>query len=107
MPPHDGIHGERLTLYIAIICLLMMVTEVTVYSCHFPFKHASNIGSLLSNIYLLPRYSWHGAPRASLIKDGGLSVLNWLALICLSRPALGPFSPSADRWQPPKTISTR
>jgi hypothetical protein len=29
MSPHDDIHSERLTLYIAIIRLLMTATEVT------------------------------------------------------------------------------
>jgi O-antigen/teichoic acid export membrane protein len=45
-------------------------------------------GNLLLNLYLIPRYSWHGAAWASLATDGALGVMNWLALILLSkRPA--------------------
>jgi O-antigen/teichoic acid export membrane protein len=45
-------------------------------------------GNLLLNLYLVPRYSWHGAAWASLATDGALGVMNWLALILLSkRPA--------------------
>jgi O-antigen/teichoic acid export membrane protein len=47
------------------------------------------IGNLLLNLYLVPRYSWHGAAWASLATDGALGVMNWLALMFLSRhPAL-------------------
>ncbi len=42
-------------------------------------------GNLLLNIYLVPRYSWHGAAWASLATDGALGVMNWIALILLSR----------------------
>jgi O-antigen/teichoic acid export membrane protein len=46
------------------------------------------IGNLLLNLYLIPRYSWHGAAWASLATDGALGVMNWLALSYLSkRPA--------------------
>jgi O-antigen/teichoic acid export membrane protein len=46
------------------------------------------IGNLLLNLYLVPRYSWHGAAWASLATDGTLGVMNWLAVIYLSkRPA--------------------
>jgi len=46
------------------------------------------IGNLLLNLYLVPRYSWHGAAWASLATDGSLGVMNWLALSLLSkRPA--------------------
>jgi O-antigen/teichoic acid export membrane protein len=46
------------------------------------------IGNLLLNLYLVPRYSWLGAAWASLATDGTLGVMNWLAIIYLSkRPA--------------------
>jgi O-antigen/teichoic acid export membrane protein len=45
-------------------------------------------GNLLLNLYLVPRYSWHGAAWASLATDGALGAMNWLALFLLSkRPA--------------------
>jgi O-antigen/teichoic acid export membrane protein len=43
------------------------------------------IGNLLLNLYLVPRYSWHGAAWASLATDGSLGVMNWLALFWLSK----------------------
>jgi O-antigen/teichoic acid export membrane protein len=43
------------------------------------------IGNLLLNLYLVPRYSWHGAAWASLATDGALGVMNWVALTYLSR----------------------
>ena len=49
------------------------------------------IGNLLLNLYLVPRYSWHGAAWASLATDGSLGVMNWVALMLLSKrsvPAL-------------------
>jgi len=42
-------------------------------------------GNLLLNLYLIPRYSWYGAAWASLATDGALGIMNWLALILLSR----------------------
>lgn len=46
------------------------------------------IGNLLLNLYLVPRYSWLGAAWASLATDGTLGVMNWLAIVFLSkRPA--------------------
>lgn len=51
-------------------------------------------GNLLLNLYLVPRYSWHGAAWASLATDGSLGVMNWLALMLLSRrpqPVLQPL----------------
>jgi O-antigen/teichoic acid export membrane protein len=48
-------------------------------------------GNLLLNLYLVPRYSWWGAAWASLATDGALGVMNWMALIYLSKrpvPAL-------------------
>ena len=43
------------------------------------------IGNVLLNLYLVPRYSWHGAAWASLATDGSLGAMNWLALIYLSK----------------------
>jgi O-antigen/teichoic acid export membrane protein len=42
-------------------------------------------GNLLLNLYLVPRYSWHGAAWASLATDGALGAMNWLALFLLSK----------------------
>lgn len=42
-------------------------------------------GNLLMNLYLVPRYSWHGAAWASLATDGALGAMNWLALFLLSK----------------------
>lgn len=45
------------------------------------------IGNGLLNLYLIPRYSWHGAAWASLLTDGALGVMNWGALLYLARPS--------------------
>jgi O-antigen/teichoic acid export membrane protein len=37
------------------------------------------------NIYLIPRYSWHGAAWASLASDGLLAVLMWVTVFVLDR----------------------
>jgi O-antigen/teichoic acid export membrane protein len=42
-------------------------------------------GNLLMNLYLVPRYSWHGAAWASLATDGALGAMNWLALFLLAK----------------------
>ncbi len=42
-------------------------------------------GNFGLNLYLIPRYSWHGAAWASLLTDGSLAALNWIILIVLSR----------------------
>ena len=41
---------------------------------------ASNFGM---NLYLIPRYSWFGAAIASLLTDGGLAIMSWMALMLL------------------------
>ena len=46
------------------------------------------IGNLGLNLYLVPRYSWHGAAWASLITDGSLGAMHWMALLLLARPSL-------------------
>jgi O-antigen/teichoic acid export membrane protein len=43
------------------------------------------IGNFLLNLYLIPRYSWHGAAWASLLTDGALGTMNWVALLILAR----------------------
>lgn len=43
------------------------------------------IGNGLLNLYLIPRYSWHGAAWASLLTDGALGTMNWAALFYLAR----------------------
>jgi O-antigen/teichoic acid export membrane protein len=49
---------------------------------------AAAAGNFGLNLFLIPRYSWHGAAWASLATDGSLAVLNWLILFALSRRAL-------------------
>ncbi len=51
------------------------------------------VGNLGLNLYLIPRYSWHGAAWASLITDGALGAMNWAALLVLARrpPAAMPL----------------
>jgi len=41
------------------------------------------------NIYLIPRYSWHGAAWASLASDGMLGILNWALVFVLERHTRG------------------
>lgn len=54
-------------------------------------------GNFGLNLYLIPRYSWHGAAWASLLTDGSLAALNWTILALLSRraPAATPEDESA------------
>jgi O-antigen/teichoic acid export membrane protein len=56
-------------------------------------------GNLLLNLYLVPRYSWHGAAWASLATDGVLGVMNWIALFYLSHrpaPMLSALAPQGE-----------
>lgn len=48
-------------------------------------QSAAAIGNGALNLYLIPRYSWHGAAWASLLTDGTLGVMNWVALLYLAR----------------------
>ncbi len=41
--------------------------------------------NFLLNLWLIPRYSWHGAAWASLITDGALAAGNWMTLALLLR----------------------
>ncbi len=45
------------------------------------------IGNGLLNLYLIPRYSWHGAAWASLLTDGALGMMAWVALLYLAHRA--------------------
>ncbi|MGA8939803.1 MAG: flippase [Acidobacteriaceae bacterium] len=36
-----------------------------------------------SNLYLIPRYGWHGAAWSSLATDGMIGILNWIVLLRL------------------------
>lgn len=51
------------------------------------FRTASQLSAalfnFLLNLWLIPRYSWHGAAWASLATDGLLAAGNWLALYIL------------------------
>jgi len=48
------------------------------------------VGNFGLNLYLIPRYSWHGAAWASLLTDGSLAALNWIVLASLSRRSTTP-----------------
>ena len=39
--------------------------------------------NLSANLYLIPRYSWHGAAWSSLATDGGLALSSWLLYLFL------------------------
>lgn len=56
------------------------------------------IGNLVLNLLLIPRYSWLGAAWASLITDGTLGVMNWVALLFLAWR-----DPKHGRTEPPLT----
>ncbi len=46
--------------------------------------------NFLLNLYLIPRYSWHGAVWSSLATDGSLGVASWLLyLLLMRRPSAG------------------
>jgi O-antigen/teichoic acid export membrane protein len=52
------------------------------------------LGNGALNFYLIPRYSWHGAAWASLLTDGALGLMNWIALLYLARRSK-PIGPAA------------
>lgn len=39
--------------------------------------------NFLVNVYLIPRYGWHGAAWSSLATDGMIGLLNWTTLVAL------------------------
>ncbi len=51
------------------------------------------LGNFGLNLYLIPHFGWLGAAWASLATDGGLGVMNWVALLYLARR--GPAVPLA------------
>ncbi len=70
-------------------CFHLSAGDAIAGSGHQRYRLASQsvaaIGNLLLNLYLVPRYSWHGAAWASLATDGALGIMNWLALAQLRR----------------------
>ncbi|MGA2907162.1 MAG: flippase [Terracidiphilus sp.] len=46
--------------------------------------------NLCANLYLIPRYSWHGAAWSSLATDGGLALSSWILyfFLVVKRPKL-------------------
>ena len=46
--------------------------------------------NLCTNLYLIPRYSWHGAAWSSLATDGGLALSSWILyfFLVVKRPKL-------------------
>jgi len=47
-------------------------------------QSAAAVGNCLLNLCLIPRFSWHGAAWASLITDGALGLMSWMALFILA-----------------------
>jgi O-antigen/teichoic acid export membrane protein len=45
------------------------------------FQMLAALGNVGLNVVLIPRFSWRGAAAASLLTDGGLGVMMWLALL--------------------------
>jgi O-antigen/teichoic acid export membrane protein len=41
--------------------------------------------NLALNLWLIPRYGWHGAAWASLATDGSLAIATWLLLKGISK----------------------
>lgn len=41
------------------------------------------IVNVMVNLYLIPQFGWLGAAWSSLATDGALSVMNWVALVCI------------------------
>ena len=70
-------------------CFHLSAGDAIAGSGHQRYRLASQsiaaVGNLLLNLYLIPRYSWHGAAWASLATDGALGVMNWSALFVLRK----------------------
>ena len=65
------------------------------------------VTNLLLNLYLVPRYSWLGAAWASIITDGTLGAMNWIALLFLARRDKNdPPKPRVDVPVPPTDLTT-
>jgi O-antigen/teichoic acid export membrane protein len=64
-------------------------------------------GNFGLNLYLIPRYSWHGAAWASLLTDGSLAVLNWTVLFVLRRRAhAGSVEKEPSGLTPPSVLAS-
>jgi O-antigen/teichoic acid export membrane protein len=58
---------------------------------HVPVRLATQsvaaVFNFAVNLYLIPRYSWHGAAWSSLATDGLLAILNWAVLLAMAERA--------------------
>jgi len=86
----ESVHALRWLCLIPFFrCFHLSAGDAIAGAGHQKFRLASQsiaaTGNLLLNLYLVPRYSWQGAAWASLGTDGVLGVMNWLALMLLSR----------------------
>jgi O-antigen/teichoic acid export membrane protein len=58
---------------------------------HVPVRLATQsvaaVFNFAVNLYLIPRYSWHGAAWSSLATDGLLAILNWTVLLAMAERA--------------------
>ena len=52
--------------------------------------------NFLLNLYLIPRYSWHGAVWSSLATDGSLGLASWLLYLLLMRRPSGRMPPTLE-----------
>ncbi len=70
-------------------CFHLSAGDAIAGSGHQRYRLASQfvaaLGNLTLNLYLVPRYSWHGAAWASLATDGALGIMNWVALAQLRK----------------------
>ena len=86
----ESVHALRWLCLIPFFrCFHLSAGDAIAGAGHQKFRLVSQsiaaTGNLLLNLYLVPRYSWQGAAWASLGTDGALGVMNWLALMLLSR----------------------
>lgn len=49
----------------------------------FLYELAAAAGNLAANVIVIPLYSWKGAAMVSLVTDGGLALVSWLAVNAL------------------------
>jgi O-antigen/teichoic acid export membrane protein len=47
----------------------------------FAMQATVAIANFVANLYLIPRYSWHGAAWATLGTDGSLGIISWIVLV--------------------------
>jgi O-antigen/teichoic acid export membrane protein len=84
----ESVNALRWLCLIPVLrCFHLSAGDAIAGAGHQKFRLASQSiaagGNLLLNLYLIPRYSWHGAAWASLATDGALGVMNWCALYML------------------------